>query len=74
MGPVLRRSLAADYIPAAARSIPVAGHIPLAELLPILRGDGVHRRTSRRLWRRIWISNGSMEVFFHKSASIMTAG
>lgn len=74
MGPVLRRSLAADYIPAAGRSIPVAGHIPPAELLPILRGDGVHRRTSRRLWRRIWISNGSMEIFVSKSASFTTGG
>lgn len=64
MGPVPRRSLVADYIPAAGRSIPVAGHMPLAEPLPILRGDGVRRRTSRRLWRRTWISNGLMEIFF----------
>lgn len=63
MGPVLRRSLAAGYIPAVGRSIAVLGYIPLAELLLLLH-DGVLRRTSRRLRRRIGISIGSILFYF----------
>lgn len=55
-GPVLRRSLAADYIPAAGGSIQVLGRSPVAELLPLLPGDGVLHQMSRRLRWRIWIS------------------
>lgn len=59
MGPVPRRSLAADYIPAAGRSIVVLGHSQIAELLLLLDGDGVLRRTRSRL-QRVGISIGSM--------------
>lgn len=64
MGPVPRRSLAADYIPAAGRSIAVLGYIPLAELLLLLHDDGVLRQTSRRLRTRIEISTGSIIFLF----------
>lgn len=62
MDPVPRRKLAADYIPAAGRSIVVLVHSQIAELLLLRDGDGVLRRTRNRL-QRIWISIGSIGFF-----------